>query len=319
VSQEPADPRPANRPTAAPQLPDDAAGPAQPEDAQSFEEVVSGAPIHERDRIPGFVLRIQELAFRWLSRDSRLLIGLVILIVALVAALLLSTVRFVSVIFDWLDTFALVGLFLVNWLGNGGALVPIPGARFIGVLMIFQYAVMLPSWEVFAVSGAAMALGLLSYYIVGARAAAAHAAGDTDTAEQLAADTGMLASAGEATGHVTGPAGAQDVTAATARATEDPDDASTRRRLTRRFSESWQRAQARAQPVIEKRGISGMFVLCFGPSPLGTAAAFLGGALRFGFARYLAASFAAKYLLAGIIVATGLVFSEAARSVDLPF
>lgn len=41
--------------------------------------------------------------------------------------------------------------------------------------------------------------------------------------------------------------------------------------------------------------------------------------MRFGFARYLATSFAAKYLLAGIIVAMGLVFSDAARAVDLPF
>jgi hypothetical protein len=58
--------------------------------------------------------------------------------------------------------------------------------------------------------------------------------------------------------------------------------------------------------------MGGMFVLCFGPTPLGTTAAFLGGLMRFGFARYLATPFAAKYLLAGIVVAAGLFFSGAA-------
>ena len=100
--------------------------------------------------------------------------------------------------------------------------------------------------------------------------------------------------------------------------TSDPADADSGG-LRRRFSQSFKHAKERAEPVIAKHGVRGMFLLCFGPSPLGTAAAFLGGLMRFGFTRYLAASFASKYLLAGIVVVAGLIFSEAARSIQLPF
>ena len=61
-----------------------------------------------------------------------------------------------------------------------------------------------------------------------------------------------------------------------------------------------------------------MFLLCLAPTPMGTAAAYVGGLMRFGFSRYLVASFAAKYLLAGIIVVLALIFSEAARAVQIP-
>jgi membrane protein DedA with SNARE-associated domain len=168
--------------------------------------------------------------------------------------------------------------------------------------MIFQQAVIFPSWEVFAISGAAMALGLLSYYIAGARTARSYQAGDADSAQAVADDAGML----------------DDVEPASAAAAATATRPSTMKRLEGRLSKSLQKAQAKAQPAIEQHGVRGMFVLCFGPTPLGTAAAFVGGLMGFGFARYLATSFAAKYLLAGVIVAAGLLFSEAARSVDLP-
>ena len=61
-----------------------------------------------------------------------------------------------------------------------------------------------------------------------------------------------------------------------------------------------------------------MFLLCFAPTPMGTAAAYLGGLMRFGFSRYLLASFVAKFLLTGIIVLLALIFSDAARAVDVP-
>ena len=264
-------------------------------------------------------MRIQELLFGWLSSDSRVFIGLIVVIVALFGLLALSSMRFVRIVLESLDITAFIGLFLVNWIGNGGILVPIPGERFIGLLMIFQNAVLFPSWEVFAISGAAMGLGLLSYYIAGARTAHAYAAGDTETASQLAKDTGMIAEADRSNIattpglSITGPADAVD-----AASTGDSNDGG-RGGLRRRFSESFKHAQERAEPVIAKHGVLGMFLLCFGPSPLGTAAAFLGGLMRFGFTRYLAASFASKYLLAGIVVVAGLIFSEAARSVQLPF
>ena len=272
------------------------------------------------------MLRGQEWFHRWLSNESRITLGLAVVIFAVLVVLVLSSLRFLQILFSALDIVAFVGLFLVNWLGNGGALVPIPGARFAGLLLIFQQAVLLPSWEVFAVAGGGMALGLLSYYIAGARTATSYAAGDSEGAEQLASQTGML---DERPDFSPGAELDADVVSAIARVappasatsdgpSDDTQPASRMARLRKRFSTSLKRAQERAQPVIEQRGLYGMFLLCFAPTPLGTAAAYLGGLMRFSFSRYLLASFAAKYLLAGIIVVLALVFSEAARSVQIP-
>ncbi len=175
-------------------------------------------------------------------------------------------------------------------------------------------------------AGAAMALGLASYYIAGARTAQSYAQGDTAGAEKLAEDTGMLgedvvdfspgaALDAEAVAAMTGTAGSTDAPADAATEDSSPQTTSTLGRFKKRFSSSLKKAQDRARPVIEKRGTGGMFLLCFAPSPMGTAAAFLGGLMRFGFARYLAASFAAKYLLAGVIVALALILNDAARTV----
>jgi hypothetical protein len=157
-----------------------------------LDEAARRAPIHERDQAPGFLLRAQAWSVGWLSSESRLVLGLVIVGLGIVMAALFSSFQILRILFDALDILAFVGLFLVNWVGNGGILVPVPGARLVGLLMVFQRAAASPSWEVFAVSGAAMALGLLSYYIAGARVAQSYAEGDTVAAEQLALDTGML-------------------------------------------------------------------------------------------------------------------------------
>jgi hypothetical protein len=272
------------------------------------------------------VLRGQAWLHGWFSGESRAVLGLVIVILTVVVAIVISSSRLFRVVFDALDVVAVLGLFLVNWLGNGGALVPIPGARFVGLLLVFQQAVILPSWEVFGIAGAAMSLGLLSYYVAGARTAQSYAEGDTEAAERLAADTGML---GEDSGDfapgaeldepfvraVTGEPADEAGPEPAPRTTPTPAGAG---RLRQRFSSSLQRAQDRARPVLERRGMWGMFLLCFAPTPMGTAAAYLGGLMRFGFRRYLLASFAAKYLLAGVLVVLALVFNDAARAVALP-
>jgi hypothetical protein len=318
---------PDNDPAAAPvdPLPPAPAGP-DPEQAADLDEAGSREPMHERDRAPSFLLRTQDWFQSWLSNESRIVLSLVIVILAVVALIVLSSFRFLRVFIDALDIVAFVGLFLVNWLGNGGVLVPVPGARFVGLLMIFQQAVLLPSWEVFGVAGAAMALGLLSYYIAGARTARSYAEGDTAGAEQLAQETGMLddgqdkfapaavleAEAASAIAGVVPPSSESEQAAA-------PTAPETRSgRLRKRFSTSLKKTQERAQPIIEQRGVSGVFLLCFAPTPMGTAAAYLGGLMRFGFTRYLLASFAAKYLLAGVIVLLGLIFSDAAHAVQIP-
>ena len=186
------------------------------------------------------------------------------------------------------DLLAYLGLFIVNWLGNGGGLVPIPGARYVGLLMIFQQAVLLPAVEVWIVGGCAMALGLLSYYVAGVRSAAFYARGEHAKAIEAIAEVSPE---------------------------RDPDPAAgTRRRLSSRLSRSWAEARRRAKPIIERHGIAGMLALCFVPWPLAAGAAFIGGAMGFGFARFLVASFAAKLALSGLVAVAGLLFTIVARS-----
>jgi hypothetical protein len=284
------------------QQPPTSSQPSAPTPATTdFEDVLSRPAIHEHDRVPRWVMRSQGLVVNAFSYDRRSAIAVALVLIAILGAVLLTSTRLLRTVFETLDIFAFLGLFLINWIGNGGILVPVPGARFIGLIMIFQQALILPSWEVFAVSGAAMALGLVSYYVAGARSADAYEKGDSEGAQQVVADTTILTPVDE-------PA-----------ETPDPSDdgaiSSRRHRLKHRFSATSKRAQERAQPTIEKHGVQGMFWLCFAPSPAGAAAAFLGGAMRFGFTRFLLAAFTSKYLLAGIIVLVALVLSEGTRSI----
>ena len=296
------------------------------------------APMHASDRVPRIMLRGQAWLQGWFSNESRLLMGVVVVTVAVVAAIAVSSLRFVQVAFGSLDIFVVLTLFLVNWLGNGGVLVPIPGARFIGLLMVFQQAVMLPSWEVLLVAGAAMGLGQLSYYVAGARTAQSYADGDDASAQQIAGDTGMLddkaadfAPGAKLDAEIVSAIADVDTTPAVAAGTDGSgrqrgaSDAAgsalgppPSRGWRSRFSNSLKQAQDRARPVLEQRGAWGMFLLCFAPTPLGTAAAYVGGLIGFGFKRYLISSFASKFLLTGVVVVLALVFSDAARAVALP-
>lgn len=291
----------------------------------ALDEVARRAPLHSRDQIPAIVPRAHAKLSRYLSVESRVMLGLVIVGLSVVAAILLSSTRLLRVIFESLDMVAVIGLFLVNWLGNGGALVPIPGARFVGLLLVFQQAVILPAWEVLAAAGAAMALGLMSYYLAGIRTAASYAEGDDEGAEALAHETGML----DDDAREFSPGADFDAEAVAAIAgvkseadgpmSDDEAEGSSRAGgLRRRFTTSLRHAQERAQPVIEQRGTTGMFLLCFAPTPLSTAGAYVAGLMRFGFKRYVLASFAAKYLLTGIIVVLALTFNDAAEAVKIP-
>ena len=257
---------------------EDAAG-----DFERLEALVGREPLHRRDRVPAFLLRTQGWLTRRLPNDRRQAPAIVIVLLALLVATTLAGARVLLEVAQELDLVAYLGLFLVNWLGNGGGLVPIPGARAIGLLMIFQQAVLLSPVEVWATGGVAMALGLLSYYVAGARSAAIYARGDREGAMEAAREAVPSAAV------------------------------STRRKIADRFSRSWAEARQHAQPVIERHGLIGMFALCLIPWPLSTAAAFLGGGMGFGFARFLLASFAAKLALSAIVVAAGILFSGLAR------
>jgi hypothetical protein len=259
-------------------------------DPGAFAEVVGRAPMHRRDRVPGLLLRLQDQFTAHLEHDRRRTIAIVIILVALFTATAIASARILLAIANELDLVAYLGLFLVNWLGNGGGLVPIPGARYIGLLMIFQQAVLLPAGEVWLVGGSAMALGLLSYYVAGARSAAFYANGE----------------------HAKAIEAVQDVSPTT------PAPGETKHGMTARLARSWAQARERAQPLIERHGIAGMALLCFVPWPLAAGGAFIGGAMGFGFARFLAVSFAAKLALSAIVVLAGLLFAGIARALVSP-
>ena len=63
---------------------------------------------------------------------------------------------------------AWIGLFLANWIGNGGILVPIPGLRFVGWTMAAHQGAEGPTIIVGLVAGVAMALGQTSFYLTAA-------------------------------------------------------------------------------------------------------------------------------------------------------
>jgi hypothetical protein len=296
-----------------------------PEGAAQLGEPSSRAPMHATDRVPRLMLRVQAWLQGWITNESRLLMGVVVVAVAVVSAIAVSSLRVVQVAFESLDAFVVLTLFLVNWLGNGGVLVPIPGARFIGLLMVFQQAVMLPSWEVLLVAGAAMGLGQHSYYVAGARTAQSYAEGDDAAAKKIASDSGMLddetadfSPGAELDADIVGAIADVDAAPATSSGETVSGSSSATGGWRARFSTSLKHAQDRAQPVLEQRGAWGMFLLCFAPTPLGTAAAYVGGLIGFGFKRYLVSSFASKFLLTGVIIVLALTFSDAARAVAIP-
>jgi membrane protein DedA with SNARE-associated domain len=69
---------------------------------------------------------------------------------------------------------AWAGLFLANWIGNGGLLVPIPGLRLVGWTMIVHQGAGDATILVGLVGGLAMGLGQISFYLSAAAASGHH-------------------------------------------------------------------------------------------------------------------------------------------------
>jgi membrane protein DedA with SNARE-associated domain len=82
---------------------------------------------------------------------------------------------------------AWIGLFLANWIGNGGLLVPIPGLRLVGWTMVVHQGADGPTLLVGLVAGVAMALGQTSFYLTAAGGSAhLHGSKDSDPSGQIA-------------------------------------------------------------------------------------------------------------------------------------
>ena len=93
-------------------------------------------------------------------------------VVAIGIALALVAIPWVVALFDEalaiaasLDPLAYVGMMIVCWVGAGGALVPIPGARPLSWILVVQQGAVLDPVLVALAAGLAMTLGQASYFL----------------------------------------------------------------------------------------------------------------------------------------------------------
>ena len=114
-------------------------------------------------------------------RSRRLRIALAVAAAGVFLVALIAASRLLHFLFGGLDVLAYLGLFLVNWIGAGGLLVPIPGVRIVGWIMVIQQGGVLDPLIVGIVAGVAMAVGQISYYVA-ANARAHRAVDDADHA-----------------------------------------------------------------------------------------------------------------------------------------
>jgi membrane protein DedA with SNARE-associated domain len=120
--------------------------------------------LHPHDRVPESLRRVQERLLSLWPTSRRRQAGAVVAIVAVLVATAIAASHLLRFVLQGLDLFAYLGLFVVNWIGAGGLLVPIPGIRIAGWLMIIQQGGSLDPLAAGLVGGLAMALGQISFY-----------------------------------------------------------------------------------------------------------------------------------------------------------
>jgi hypothetical protein len=80
--------------------------------------------MHPGDHVPDWLLRTQVSLSSRVSSRLRLGIGIIVALFAVVLVMVIAAAGVLGIVLDNLDLIAYAGLFLANWLGNGGALVP---------------------------------------------------------------------------------------------------------------------------------------------------------------------------------------------------
>ena len=94
----------------------------------------SSSSLH--DRVPDWLRRLHVWAMAHMPASNRRRLALAVALVAAIVATYIGASRILHFVFPGMDVLAYLGLFIVNWVGAGGLLVPIPGARIVGWLMI---------------------------------------------------------------------------------------------------------------------------------------------------------------------------------------
>jgi membrane protein DedA with SNARE-associated domain len=126
-----------------------------------------GAPGPGRgDDPPRHLLRLHAWLEARFSERTRHRLGIVVGFgAAILGTLIVLVIKPLGLDIPWA---AWIGLFLANWIGNGGILVPIPGLRFVGWTMAAHQGAEGPTILVGLVAGLAMALGQTSFYLTAA-------------------------------------------------------------------------------------------------------------------------------------------------------
>jgi membrane protein DedA with SNARE-associated domain len=151
----------------APATPPDGSEPAAAQaDAAPGAEPSSPGPSGRGDDPPRHLVSLHAWLEAHFSERTRRRLGLVVGFgAAILATLIVLVVKPLGLDIPWA---AWIGLFLANWIGNGGILVPIPGLRLVGWTMAVHQGADGPTLIVGLVAGLAMALGQTSFYLTAA-------------------------------------------------------------------------------------------------------------------------------------------------------
>jgi len=151
--------------------PDSSADPAGAETpdadaAPTLDTEPSSQPTDPQNDAPGWLLRYHAWLDERTSPRTRRRLGIALGFgAAIVGTLVVLVIKPLGLDIPWA---AWIGLFLANWIGNGGILVPIPGLRFVGWTMAAHQGAEGPTIIVGLVAGFAMALGQTSFYLTAA-------------------------------------------------------------------------------------------------------------------------------------------------------
>ena len=146
--------------------PDDPEPAVAPAAATPEAEPSSSGPEGRGDDPPRHLVGLHAWLDARFSERTRHRLGMVVGFgAAILGTLVVLVIKPLGLDIPWA---AWIGLFLANWIGNGGILVPIPGLRFVGWTMVVHQGADGPTIIVGLVAGLAMALGQTSFYLTAA-------------------------------------------------------------------------------------------------------------------------------------------------------
>jgi membrane protein DedA with SNARE-associated domain len=264
----------------------------------------------------GRLLRLHDWVVLHWPATWRRRVGAAVAVIAMLLATAIASARLLRLVFDQLDVLAYAGLFITCWLGAGGALVPIPGVRWMSFLMIINQAAAMDPVTVAVVGATAMVCGQTSWFLaaragsqrVRAHHEAAPAAVDAAPAPSRSSADPMPPPAppgGQpATGQISAAAGSEAAVASAAPAV------GRRARLAARTARARQRTEAR----LREHALSTIWLVAMVPSPLTSITTSSAGAIGVPFRRFLAGAFGGFLTLSAVLALLGAAVVSLGRA-----